>query len=75
MAGTRGSLPTKFGMIGGQPLPDWSSAKADLDAAQAAGSQNAYSRALQIFTYVDSLLALRVDLLGDIRMFRKAFQN
>ncbi|HEY8927322.1 MAG TPA: zinc-dependent metalloprotease, partial [Polyangia bacterium] len=75
VAGTRGTLPSKYGMIGGQPLPDWQSAKADLDAAQAAGAQNSYSRALQIFTYVDSLLALRVDLLGDIRTFRKAFQN
>jgi len=75
VAGTPGSLPTKFGMIGGQPLPDWSTAKANVDAAQAAGSQSGYSKALSIFTYVDSLLALRVDLLGDIRTFRRAFQN
>jgi hypothetical protein len=75
VAGTPGSLPPKFGMVGGQPLPDWATAKANLDTAQAAGNQSAYSRALSIFTYVDSLLALRVDLLGDVRQFRKAFQN
>jgi len=75
VAGTPGSLPTKYGMISGSPLPDWYTAKADLDAAKAAGNQNAYAQALQIFTYVDSLLSQRVDLMGDIRTFRHAFSN
>lgn len=75
VAGTPGSLPTKFGMVGSQPLPDWATAKANLDAARAGGNQTAYSNALSIFTYVDSLLGLRVDLLGDVRQFRQAFQK
>jgi hypothetical protein len=75
VAGTAGSLPTKYGMISGAPLPDWYTARANLDAATAAGNQKAYARALDIFTYVDSLVSQRVDLMGDIRTFRHAFAN
>jgi hypothetical protein len=76
VAGTPGSLPTKYGMISGAPLPDWYTAKASLDTLKTMGSdQNAYARALSIFTYVDSLLGQRVDLMGDIRTFRHAFSN
>jgi hypothetical protein len=71
--GTAGTLLPKYGMIKNQPLPDWYTAKAQLDAAQAAGDQTAYQDALSVFNYVDSLLGLRSDLLGDIRTFRHAF--
>ena len=84
--GTPGTLPTKYGTVNGGGLPDWSTARAQLDAAQAAAAadanpahaavlQAAYTRALQIFNAVDYSLNYRVDLLGDIRAFRHAFNN
>ncbi|HEY4188138.1 MAG TPA: zinc-dependent metalloprotease, partial [Polyangia bacterium] len=75
VSGTPGTLLPKYGMVNGQPLPDWYTSKANLDAAQAAGDQNAYSDALIIFNYVDSLLGLRSDVMGDLRTFRRAFSN
>lgn len=75
VAGTPGALLPKYGMIRGQPLPDWYTAKAAVDAAQAAGKQDDYANALSIFNYVDSLLALRSDVMGDLRTFRHAFTN
>ncbi len=62
-------------MVNGQPLPDWYTAKADMDAAQTAGDQDGYSNALSIFNYIDSLLGLRADVMGDLRTFRHAFTN
>jgi hypothetical protein len=84
VAGTPGSLPAKFGYTQSQPLPDWNTAKANVDAAKAAALQNtdptqtntlqsAYTTSIQIFNVVDYLLNYRIDLLGDIRTFRHAF--
>jgi hypothetical protein len=84
--GTEGTLPKKYGTSGGQPLPDWTTAKAKLeearvaavantDATKTAALQTAYTRALQIFNAVDYHLSYRIDLLGDIRTFRHAFGN
>ncbi|MES1204509.1 MAG: zinc-dependent metalloprotease [Pseudomonadota bacterium] len=85
VAGTRGSLPKKYGTAGGEPLPDWNTAKADVNAAHAAATANtdaakatalqtAYTRAVQIFNAVDYQYNYRIDLLGDIRTFRSAFK-
>ncbi len=73
--GTPGTLPTTFGAIDAQgtPFPDWWTAKANLDAASAATDQNAYQLAQAIFQNVDFLLAYRVDLMNDMRNFRRAF--
>lgn len=73
--GVTGTIPTKFGALDvqGTPYPDWQTAKANLDAAHAAGDQAAYQRAQSIFQYIDYLLAYRVDLLNDLRNFRRAF--
>jgi len=70
--GTRGTVPLSIGMYtDGSPVPDWYSAKADVDAAKAAGDQNKYNSAISTFNYVNGLLGYRIDLIGDIRMFRK----
>ena len=82
--GTAGTLPKKYGTVGGQGLPDWYTAKAQMDAAQTASQKNtdttkavalqtAYTKSLQIFNAVDYNLNFRIDLLGDIRTFRHAF--
>jgi Met-zincin len=79
------ALPDKWGVDDkNQPLPDWYTSKANMDAAYTAAQANtdntmtttlqtAYSRAQMIFNAVDYLVAYRVDLLNDIRMFRTGF--
>jgi hypothetical protein len=70
--GTRGTVPLNIGAYtNGSAVPDWYSAKADLDAASAGTDQTAYNQANQTFNYVNGLLGYRIDLIGDIRMFRK----
>jgi hypothetical protein len=70
--GVQGMLPARMGVYtDGSPLPDWRTAKAALDAASAGTDQAAYTAALAKFTSVDQLLAYWVDLIGDIRLFRK----
>ena len=70
--GTRGTVPLNIGAYtNGSAVPDWYSAKADLDAASAGTDQTAYMQANQTFNYVNGLLGYRIDLIGDIRMFRK----
>jgi hypothetical protein len=87
--GTPGTLATKFGTYQdlantSQPFPDWQTAKANLDAAKAAGVANTdatmaadfqkkYSLALAIFQQVDFYVSYRVDLVNDLRMFRSGF--
>jgi hypothetical protein len=78
IAGTKGvvgTLPSKFGYIDvqGTAFPDWQTAKANLDAAQAGTDQAAYQRAFAIFQSVDYLMSYQVDLLSDLRRFRSAF--
>jgi hypothetical protein len=76
VAGTRGTIPLSIGSYtDGTAVPDWYTAKADLDAAAAGSDQSKYSNALSTFSYVDSLVGYRVDLIADIRMFRRYFQN
>lgn len=70
--GTRGTVPLNIGAYtDGSAVPDWFSAKADLDVAAAGTDQDAYSQALSTFNYVQGLVGYRIDLIGDIRMFRK----
>jgi len=76
VAGTRGTVPVNVGSYtDGSAVPDWYTAKADLDAAAALPStqdnQTTYSQALGTFNYVNSLVGYRMDLIADIRMFRK----
>src|SRR5262249_54657232 len=73
--GVTGTIDTTFGAADAQgtALPNWQTAKANLDAAQMAGDQTKYNTAQSIFQYVDFLLAYRVDLLNDLRNFRRAF--
>jgi hypothetical protein len=73
--GVTGTIDKKFGAADAQgtPLPDWQTARANLTAAQASGNQTNYQNAQSIFQYVDFLLAYRVDLLNDLRNFRRAF--
>ncbi|HVZ72989.1 MAG TPA: zinc-dependent metalloprotease [Polyangia bacterium] len=84
VAGTPGSLPEKEGTFNGQALPDWQTAKANVDAAQAAAAANKdatmtaklqqnYQNALNVFQAVDYQVSYRVDLLDDLRTFRTAF--
>jgi hypothetical protein len=75
VAGTRGTLPLNLGSYtDGSPLPNWYSAKADLDAARAAGDQDAYDQAISIYNYLNQMLGYRIDLIGDIRAYRKALR-
>ena len=85
VSGTPGTLPAKYGLVsGGVQLPNWYTARANVDKAQADAQANtdmtktdafqtAYTTALQVFTFVDYLMGYRVDLLGDIRTFRHGF--
>jgi hypothetical protein len=87
-SGVPARMPKKFGFgLDNQPLPDWYTAKKQLDDAKAAaaaytGSDKTMQATLQanfdqantIFQFVDQfLVAYRVDLLDDIRTFRQAF--
>jgi hypothetical protein len=72
VTGTRGTVPLNLGMYNdGTAVPDWYTAKADLDKATAGTDQMAYSQALSTFNYVNGLIGYRIDLIADIRMFRK----
>jgi hypothetical protein len=73
--GVTGTIDLKFGAADAQgtPLPDWQTARANLDAAQTSGDQTKFQNAQSIFQYVDYLLGYRVDLLNDLRNFRRAF--
>jgi hypothetical protein len=70
--GVTGTLPTRYGTYSdGTPLPDWYTAKAAVDAAAAGTDQAAYSQAQSIFSSIESVLSDRVDLVSDVRLFRK----
>lgn len=72
-AGVPGTLPSRFGQFNGQPLPDWQTAKANMDALVGTTDQAAYDDAQTLFKFVDFQVANRIDLLGDLRTFRRAF--
>jgi Met-zincin len=88
-AGTPGTLPTSFGSYRDldnniQSLPDWQTAKANMDAAKVDGAANTdatkaadfqrkYDLAQAIFQQVDYYVSYRVDLINDLRLFRSAF--
>ena len=70
--GVTGTLPARFGTYSdGTPLPDWYTAKAAVDAAMAGTDQAAYTQAQSIFSAIEQVLSDRVDLISDIRLFRK----
>jgi hypothetical protein len=86
--GVPATMPSKYGAdFDNKPLPDWYTAKAQLDAAKAAAAadtgtdatvtqklQSDFNKANIIYQFVDtSLVGYRVDLLNDIRAFRSAF--
>src|SRR4029079_5487153 len=51
--GTRGTVPVSIGSYtDGTAVPDWYSAKADLDVASAGTDQKAYNQAISTFNYV-----------------------
>ncbi|HXJ23568.1 MAG TPA: zinc-dependent metalloprotease [Polyangia bacterium] len=67
--GTPGTIPTKYGVnTDGSALPDWYTAKA---AVAAAADQDTLNAAQTTFALVDQVLEYRVDLISDIRLFRK----
>jgi hypothetical protein len=71
-SGVPGTLPTRFGTdTNGNALPDWYTAKAAMDAAATGTDQAAYLNAQGVFSFVDQVLAYRVDLVSDVRLFRK----
>jgi len=70
--GVRGTLGVKWGTTSdGQPLLNWYTAKADLDAAMAGNDQKALDRAQALFSAVDAGVGYRMDLISDIRLIRK----
>ena len=71
--GTAGTVPVKYGVnpYDGSVLPDWYTAKAAMDQAAKGNDQAAYTKAIQTFTNVDQLMGFQVDLISDIRLFRK----
>ncbi len=71
-SGVAGTIPAKYGTYSdGSPLPDWYTAKAAVDAAAAGTDQTAYQNALATLSVVEQVLEYRVDLISDIRLFRK----
>ncbi|HVR64939.1 MAG TPA: zinc-dependent metalloprotease [Polyangia bacterium] len=80
--GVDGTLPGRYGAVVVQkpdgtftqdPIPDWNTAKARLDVAKASGDQWQFTYATSAFQLTDQLLAYRVDVLNDLRTFRRAF--
>jgi hypothetical protein len=83
--GVPAKMPAKYGAdFDNQPLPDWYTAKQNLDTAKKAAGDNtdpAMSQTLQdnfdkanaIYQFVDFLVSFRVDQLNDIRIFRQGF--
>ena len=69
---TTGTIPTTITSYSdGTPLPNWYAAKKKLDDAAAGTDQDVYNAAHSLFNYVNQLVGYRIDLIGDIRMFRK----
>jgi Met-zincin len=67
--GTPGTIPTKYGTnTDGSTLPDWYTAKAAVDGAP---DQTTKNNAEATFSLVDQVLEYRIDLISDIRLFRK----
>ncbi|HEY2901427.1 MAG TPA: zinc-dependent metalloprotease [Polyangia bacterium] len=80
--GVNGTMPGSYGTYGytnsdttvaQTAIPDWNTAKAALDAAKASGNAAAYNNANSAFLAADFWLSYKVDLLNDLRNFRKAF--
>jgi hypothetical protein len=69
---TNGTIPTSITSYSdGTPLPNWYAAKKKLDDAAAGTDQNVYNSAISLFNYINQMVGYRIDLIGDIRMFRK----
>jgi hypothetical protein len=71
--GVPGTITKKFGTYNEQPLPDWHTAKANLDAALASGDQARFNEAQLLYNNAEFLLNYRIDLLNDLREFRRVF--
>jgi uncharacterized protein DUF4953 len=72
VSGTRGTIPVTIdSYTDGTALPNWYTAKADLEAAKMGTDQTAYNNAISIYNYINYLVGYRIDLIGDIRLFRK----
>jgi hypothetical protein len=70
--GVAGTIPPRYGTnTDGSPLPDWQTANAAVTAAAAGTDQTAYSNAQATFALVDQVLEYRIDLISDVRLFRK----
>jgi hypothetical protein len=71
--GVMGTVPVQYGtnFNDGSVLPTWYTAKASMDALAKGNDQTAYTKAIQTFTMVDQLMGFQVDLISDIRLFRK----
>jgi hypothetical protein len=71
-SGVAGTIPARYGVYSdGTPLPDWYTAKAAVDAAAGGTDQTAYNSAQATFSTVEQILEYRIDLVSDIRLFRK----
>ena len=69
---TNGTIPLSITSYSdGTPVPNWYAAKKTLDDAAAGTNQDAYNAAISTFNYVNGLVGYRIDLIGDIRLFRK----
>jgi hypothetical protein len=69
---TNGTIPLSITSYSdGTPLPNWYAAKKALDDAAGGIDQDAYNAAISTFNYVNYLVGYRIDLIGDIRLFRK----
>jgi hypothetical protein len=73
---TNGTIPVNIGSYSdGSAMPNWYAAKAALDAAANGSDQTAYTNALSTYNFVNNnMLGYRIDLIADIRMFRRLFQ-
>ncbi len=70
--GTRGTIPLNLASYtDGTAVPNWYTVKADLDVAAAGTDQPKYEQAISLYNYVNGLVGYRMDIIGDIRLFRK----
>jgi hypothetical protein len=70
--GTRGTIPLNLASYtDGTAVPNWYTVKTDLDVASAGTDQAKYEQAISLYNYVNGLVGYRMDIIGDIRLFRK----
>ena len=70
--GVDGTVPVSISSYtDGTPIPNWYTAKKNLDAALQGTDQGAYDTAIAMFNHLNYLVGYRIDLIGDVRLFRK----